>query len=131
MTREEQDKLWAELSEESKKEMKAKYAEFSAKNNTESKGYCKGMANVFGEHNLIYLELRRMWIARNEDGKLYLHYDYPTRYSGNYQPDFCHQGHFQSSGTSMRIESDAFPEVTWGNSPVEAELKLTKNKSTD
>ena len=52
MTREEQDKNWANLSQEGKTEIRDKYAEFSAKNNPESKGYCQGLANVFGEHNL-------------------------------------------------------------------------------
>lgn len=52
MTCEEQDKLWAELSEERKDSMRAKYAGFYAKNTPESKGYCQGLANVFGEHNL-------------------------------------------------------------------------------
>ena len=52
MTREEQDKNWDNLSQECKEEMMAKYAEFSAKGTPESKGYCQGLANVFGKHNL-------------------------------------------------------------------------------
>lgn len=54
MTREEQDKNWNNLSQNSKEEMKAKYAVFSKKDTPESKGYCQGLAIALGEHNLQY-----------------------------------------------------------------------------
>lgn len=52
MTQEEQDKLWAELPERGKVELLAKYSELAVKDDPQSKGYCQGMANVFGSHNL-------------------------------------------------------------------------------
>lgn len=52
MTREEQDKLWADLSEESREAMRAKYSLFSSIDNPQNRGFCQGMANVFGKHNL-------------------------------------------------------------------------------
>ena len=57
----------------------------------------------------------KLWIARDKDGGLYLHYDKPTTIYGK---DYF---------TSMRavvISRDLFPEVTFENSPQEVELKL-------
>ena len=58
-----------------------------------------------------------MWIARDKDGKLYFY---------NLKPDRI-DNYFRCSFAGMlRINPDLFPEVTWENSPVEVELKLTK-----
>ena len=62
----------------------------------------------------------KYWIARDEDGELYLFDEEPK----------LHKSYIWSTstecGSSFRIDSDLFPEVTFENSPQEVELKLVK-----
>lgn len=57
----------------------------------------------------------KLWIARNKDGILYLHYSKPERdeKEGIYIAGLC-----------SPIPYKMFPEVTWENSPREVEIKL-------
>ena len=59
-----------------------------------------------------------MWIARDKDGLICLFKDKPIRhddafYSNDYLSTSC-----------FALDFDAFPEVTWENSPKKVELKL-------
>ena len=56
-----------------------------------------------------------MWIARDKDGLLYLHIEKPMRVRSFFIND---------SNRSIWIDKELFPEVTFGNSPQEVELKL-------
>ena len=61
----------------------------------------------------------KLWIARDKNGGLYLHFDKPTTDYGK-----CYF-------TSMRavvISRDLFPDVTFENSPQMVELKLVKEE---
>lgn len=61
-----------------------------------------------------------MWIARDKSGELYLYSHKPEK-SADYSNWFV-----STSGLVMPIRPSLFPEVTWENSPVEVELKLTE-----
>ena len=63
----------------------------------------------------------KLWIARDEDGRLYLHSIKPylirkplslITYWNNEDENW------------MQLREDSFPEVTFENSPMEVELKL-------
>lgn len=69
-------------------------------------------------------QYKRFWIARNEDGRLYLYNNRPNRYKGlnGIWLGMC----------PMRIDSKLFPEVKWGDrEPTEVELtiKIKKNET--
>ena len=57
----------------------------------------------------------KMWIAREEGGMLYLHWDKPTLKYGLW----CSRNYIW-----VDEEKDGFPEVVFENSPMEVELKL-------
>ena len=57
----------------------------------------------------------KLWVARDKDGGLNLHFDKPTTDYGKY--------YFMST-KAVVISQDLFPEVTFENSPQEVELKL-------
>ena len=57
-----------------------------------------------------------MWIARDGDGSLFLHLEEP--YLVNWINDWDNDKDF------MRLEDNAFPEVTFENSPQEVELVI-------
>lgn len=59
--------------------------------------------------------MKKFWIARDKDGRLYLYTLRPVRIN--------EKGYFRSN-FELRIDSDLFSEVTWENSPVEVELKI-------
>ena len=58
----------------------------------------------------------KLWIARDENGCLYL-YDNPPRLENSY---FSPQRGYDS----FLLDSELFPEVTFHNSPQEVQLKL-------
>ena len=60
----------------------------------------------------------KLWIARNGDGRLFLHLKEP--YLVNWINDWDNDKDF------MRLEDNNFPEVTFENSPVEVELVIKK-----
>ena len=59
----------------------------------------------------------KLWVARDTQGSLTLHYIKPEPWAG------CGW----NGGIPMWLESDMFPEVTFENSPQEVELKLIKD----
>lgn len=64
-----------------------------------------------------------MWVARDKDGELYLYDAYPKKKSEFFG---CQFGY-----SSMPLDGCLFPEVTWENSPVKAELNLAGLKKED
>lgn len=56
----------------------------------------------------------KLWIARDKDRGLRLWFDRPTK---------GRDGNFSGALVGSLWES-LFPEVTWGNSPLQVELKL-------
>ena len=59
----------------------------------------------------------QLWIARDQNGDLFLYPIKPDRYvTENYV--------FFNGDDWWNIDSDLFPEVTFENSPMEVELKL-------
>ena len=59
----------------------------------------------------------KLWIARDQNGDLFLYPIKPDRYvTENYV--------FFNDDDWWNIDSDLFPEVTFENSPMEVELKL-------
>lgn len=59
----------------------------------------------------------KLWIARDEDGDLYLYEREPIK-----EIDY-----YYSSYASIKIDNNLFPEVTFENNPQEVELKLVKD----
>jgi hypothetical protein len=60
----------------------------------------------------------KIWIARDMDGLLYLYDNMPDKRSEYFLP--C------AGYNDMTLDERLFPEVTFENSPQEAELKLVK-----
>lgn len=58
----------------------------------------------------------KFWIARDKSGLLYLHNKKPI----------LDGAHWISNSSWASIDFEYFPEVTFENSPQEAELKLVK-----
>lgn len=58
----------------------------------------------------------KLWIARDEDGLLYLYMKKP----------YLTTHYFDTKYLIGEIDKGLFPEVTWKNSPKEVELKLVK-----
>ena len=59
----------------------------------------------------------KMWIARDQNGDLFLYPIKPDRYATEHYVFF-------NGDDWWHIDSDLFPEVTFENSPMEVELKL-------
>lgn len=62
----------------------------------------------------------KFWIARDEDGLLYLYMKKPYL--------ITHTHYFDNEYLIGEIDKDLFPEVTFKNSPKEVELKLVKEE---
>ena len=60
--------------------------------------------------------MRKLWIARDRDGSLYLWDEQPYRYADNES--------WEPFVGKLWLNDEDFPEVTWENSPMEVELKL-------
>lgn len=56
-----------------------------------------------------------LWIARDKDGELYIYPDKPYIAGGV----FCND-----SETFFKISGDAFPQVTWENSPQRVRIEI-------
>lgn len=69
--------------------------------------------------------IMKMWIARDEDGRLYLHGMKPfsVRYGHNESGKACWDNEDENW---MMLREESFPEVTFENSPIEVELVLKK-----
>ena len=64
----------------------------------------------------------KFWIARDEDGDLFLHNQNPSILKTEVNVWDC----FEASDKDFLVISKEFPEVTFENSPQEIELKLIK-----
>ncbi len=64
----------------------------------------------------------KLWIARDKEGYITLHEERPFNNSGMW---FSYNN---SNLPYIRIYQEAFPEVTFENSPQEVELKLVKEE---
>lgn len=62
----------------------------------------------------------KLWIARDEDGDLYLYLNKPIKRNRHFTCGFIRNNY-------MELNSDEFPEVTFENSPQEVELKLVSD----
>ena len=63
----------------------------------------------------------KMWIARDECGRLYLHYSKPFKV----QVTKNIKAYWNNEDENwMRLRDEVFPEVTFENSPMEVDLKL-------
>ena len=62
----------------------------------------------------------KLWIARDKDNSLCLHYEKPV---------LSESGVWYSEQQVMILPKNQYPEVTWGNSPQEVELKLINNEN--
>ena len=62
----------------------------------------------------------KLWIARDLDNALYIYEDEPILSKYGFLPDF----NKSCNWTELNIE--AFPEITFENSPQQVELKLVK-----
>lgn len=59
----------------------------------------------------------KLWIARDKSGSLFVYLCKPIKLSAEFQP-----GGVGPAAGHLRLDTSAFPEVTWENSPCEAEL---------
>ena len=57
----------------------------------------------------------KLWIARDKNGGLYIHFDEPTTDYGKY---------YFTSSRAVVISRELFPEVTYENSPQRVEIRL-------
>lgn len=65
------------------------------------------------------MDERKLWIARDKDGGLYLHAEEPQKVE--------EYGYFRSIN-AMKLPMLKYPEVTWENSPQQVELKLVNDE---
>lgn len=63
----------------------------------------------------------KMWIARDSNGELWAYDHKPIKKDGIFQPDFE-----LDKCVASELPKWVLPEVTFENSPMEAELKLIK-----
>lgn len=68
----------------------------------------------------------KLWIARDEDNTLKLHFTGPYRYCDHYNS--C--GTIDETIDGIIINDKLFPEVTFENSPQEVELKLVNDMAS-
>ena len=64
--------------------------------------------------------MNRLWIARDEDNKLYLYGHKPTRLGTTFKDEKDDGIH---NGFLVKLPGDVFPEVTWENSPKQLMVK--------
>lgn len=69
----------------------------------------------------------KVWIARDEDGKLYIYFIHPFKGKGEWRlPDF----HNEDGVGAKRIDSDLFPSVKWEDKePTESYITLAEPQS--
>ena len=65
----------------------------------------------------------KMWIAANEDGRLHLFVDKPSRMYNK----LADKVYWAGSYGALELPASKYPEVTFENSPQEVELKLVNN----
>lgn len=62
------------------------------------------------------------WIARDEDGALYMYKVKPYRGKGDYK------GCWDSDGDTLALDKSLFPSVTWESEPLEVTISIIPNK---
>lgn len=68
----------------------------------------------------------KVWIARDEDGELYVHLNHPIKYQRAWF--VMNQG--VDVGVSVELDSDLFPSVKWEDEePTEAYITLAESQS--
>lgn len=68
----------------------------------------------------------KLWIARDEDGDLFLYNQKPSILKTGVDPWDCFQA---PNKEFLSIPNELFPEITFENSPQEVELKLKNELS--
>lgn len=68
----------------------------------------------------------KLWIARDEDGDLFLYNQKPSILKNGVDPWDCFQA---PNKEFLAIPNELFPEVTFENSPQEIEIKLVDNET--
>lgn len=58
----------------------------------------------------------RAWIARDENGELFLYTEYPNRYAHNF-------GVYRS-WEALRLDPSEYPELRWEDEPKEVEFTI-------
>ena len=68
----------------------------------------------------------KVWMARDEDGKLYVYFIHPFKGKSEWRlPDF----HIEDGIGAKRIDSDPFPSVQWEDEePTEAYITLAESQ---
>lgn len=61
----------------------------------------------------------KLWIARDKDGELYLYPNKPIKGDYRFTCGYVYDDY-------ITLNSGDFPEVTFGNSPQEVEVKIIK-----
>ena len=64
----------------------------------------------------------KFYIARDENGDLFLFNHLPKRANGLYVPDKATMPYEIVTYNAMQIDSKMFPEVTWGTGVMEVEI---------
>ena len=72
--------------------------------------------------------IMKLWIARDEDGDLFLYNQKPYILKTRVDPWDCFQA---PNKEFLAIPNELFPEVTFENSPQEIELTLLINKNNE
>lgn len=69
----------------------------------------------------------KVWIARDEDGKLYIYFIHPLKGKGEWRLPYFHN---EDGVGAKRIDSDLFPSVQWEDEePTEAYITLAESQS--
>jgi len=102
-------------------------------NNPESDywiGYSKGIQELFGFKGEPCVEPKgaentviQGWVARDEDGELFLYIESPKREYGDWETPSI-----WASETFAQLDSTLFPDLTWESDPLQVEIILKRKK---
>lgn len=76
--------------------------------------------NVDAEDTLI-----QGWVARDEDGRIYLYEDEPKRENGK---PYGKPSEWVSENIMTKLSVASFPDLTWESDPIEVELIIKRKK---
>lgn len=62
------------------------------------------------------------WVARDDDGALYMYKVKPYRCKGDYE------GCWDSNGDTLALDNSLFQSVTWESEPLEVTISIIPNK---
>lgn len=117
MNKQLQDRVWLALPEAYRREVKEMYEKHVRRQTITSQDTLLDM--LFGQHNLESEEEPEEgvsiegWVARDENGALYLFHDKPTR------ADVLtnERGYWVGKNIFCRLEDEYFPQITWESEP--------------